>query len=62
MTVFWDTALCSLVDVDRRFRGAYCLIRAMMMEAVCISETSVYFNETTQHCIPEGWTRLKFVL
>jgi hypothetical protein len=22
---FWDIALCSLVEVDRRFRGAYCL-------------------------------------
>jgi hypothetical protein len=22
---FWDIALCSLVGVDRRFRGAYCL-------------------------------------
>jgi hypothetical protein len=25
MTAFWDIAPCSLVDVDRRFRGAYCL-------------------------------------
>jgi hypothetical protein len=25
MTVFWDVAPCSLVEVDRRFRGAYCL-------------------------------------
>jgi hypothetical protein len=25
MTVFWDVALCSIVDVLRRFRGAYCL-------------------------------------
>jgi hypothetical protein len=24
------------------------------MEAVRISETSVYFNETTRRCIPEG--------
>jgi hypothetical protein len=23
--VFWDIAQCSLVVVDRRFRGAYCL-------------------------------------
>jgi hypothetical protein len=23
--VFWDIAQCSLVGVDRRFRGAYCL-------------------------------------
>jgi hypothetical protein len=24
------------------------------MEAVHTSETSIYFNETTQHCIPES--------
>jgi hypothetical protein len=53
MTAFWDTAPCSLVEVDRRFRGAYCLhrITALMMVAVRISKTSVYFNETTRHCI-----------
>jgi hypothetical protein len=25
LTVFWDIAQCSLVEVDRHFRGAYCL-------------------------------------
>jgi hypothetical protein len=25
MTAFWDIALCSLVEVDQLFRGAYCL-------------------------------------
>jgi hypothetical protein len=25
MTVFWDVAPCSLVEIYRRFRGAYCL-------------------------------------
>jgi hypothetical protein len=25
MRVFWDIAPLSLVEVDRRFRGAYCL-------------------------------------
>jgi hypothetical protein len=25
MTVFWYVALCSLVEIDRRFRGTYCL-------------------------------------
>jgi hypothetical protein len=24
MTAFWDIAPCSLIDVYRRFRGAYC--------------------------------------
>jgi hypothetical protein len=23
MTVFWDVAPCSLVEINRRFRGAY---------------------------------------
>jgi len=25
VTAFWDIALCSLVEEDRRFRGTYCL-------------------------------------
>jgi hypothetical protein len=25
ITIFWDVAPCSLVEVYRRFRGAYCL-------------------------------------
>jgi hypothetical protein len=25
ITVFWDVALCSRVEADRRFRGTYCL-------------------------------------
>jgi hypothetical protein len=25
MTVFWDDAPFSLVEINRRFRGAYCL-------------------------------------
>jgi hypothetical protein len=38
---FWDVASSSLVEVDRRFRGAYFSIRAMnsrRMEAVSSSE------------------------
>jgi hypothetical protein len=27
MAVFWDVAPCSLVGTDRRFKGAYCLLR-----------------------------------
>jgi hypothetical protein len=44
MAAFWDTAPCSLVEVDRRFRGAIDL----MMELVRTSETPAYFKETTQ--------------
>jgi hypothetical protein len=49
MTTFWDIAPCSLVEVDRRFRGAITL-----MEAVCTSETSINFYETTRRNILEG--------
>jgi hypothetical protein len=50
---FWDIAPYSL-GVDRRFRCAYCFIIWVMMEAVRISETSVYSVETARRCIPEG--------
>jgi hypothetical protein len=40
MTVCWDVALCSLVETDRRFRGAI----ALMMEAVSKTETLVNFT------------------
>jgi hypothetical protein len=25
MTILWDVVVCSLVDIDGCFRGAYCL-------------------------------------
>jgi hypothetical protein len=40
MAVFWDVAPCSLVDNDRRFRGAYCQYHHLddrMMKAVSSS-------------------------
>jgi hypothetical protein len=43
---FWDVVSCSLVRVDRRFRGAYCLHHQ--------GASSVYYKETTQRYIPEG--------
>jgi hypothetical protein len=71
MTVFWDIALCNLIKVDRRFKGAYChhhqsnkkavywffacgFLITLMMDAASTSETSIYFNETTYHYIPEA--------
>jgi hypothetical protein len=36
MAVFWDFAPYSHVEIDRRFRGAYCL-RAMASEKSVIS-------------------------
>jgi hypothetical protein len=51
--VFLDVAPCSQVEFDRRFRGAYCIIIALMMAAVRTSQTSVNFNLTTRRYIPE---------
>jgi hypothetical protein len=47
VTVLWDVASCSFVEIDRRFRGAYCLhhLIALMMEAASTSETSVNIPE-----------------
>jgi hypothetical protein len=46
----------SIVVVDRRFRGAYFIIRAiaLMMDTVRTTEMSVY-NETTRRNIPEEY-------
>jgi hypothetical protein len=56
MAAFWVTALCSLVEVDRRFRGAYCLHRQGGQTSIIarISETSGNFNESSQLCTQEG--------
>jgi hypothetical protein len=56
MTVFWDVAPCSLVEIDRRFRGVTASITkaiALMMEAASTSETSVNFYQTTRRNNPE---------
>jgi hypothetical protein len=45
MAVFWVVALCSLVEVYRRFRDAMSI--ALMMEAASTSEMSVNFYQTT---------------
>jgi hypothetical protein len=51
VTVFWDIAPCSLVEIDRRFRRTIAL---MMMEAESISEESVYLYEITRRYIPKA--------
>jgi hypothetical protein len=53
MTVFRNIAPCSLVDIDQCFRGAYCLIIALIMEAVSCFDMSVSFYQITQHNILE---------
>jgi hypothetical protein len=56
MIVFWDIAPCSPVVADHisEVRTAS-IFRAMMMEAVRKSETSVYYNETIRRNIPEDY-------
>jgi hypothetical protein len=51
-TVFWDVALCSLVEVYRRFGGPCCLI-ALLMETGSASEMSVNFYHSTWCNMPK---------
>jgi hypothetical protein len=44
IAVFWDAALCSLVDTDPCFRGAYCLHHQLIMEAGSSSKMSVKYT------------------
>jgi hypothetical protein len=54
MTVFWNVAPCSLVEIDRCFRATYCLhhqcdlLIAVMTEAVSSSETSTRLHGRRQ--------------
>jgi hypothetical protein len=60
MTVFWDVAAYSLVEINRRFQGCLLspssgridLLIALMMETVSSSETSVSI-QTTRRSIPK---------
>jgi hypothetical protein len=59
MTVMWNIAPCSLVEIVRHFRGAYYLYHqggdiAQMMEAVCTSEMTDYYTETTRYYVAES--------
>jgi hypothetical protein len=65
MAVFLDVAPCSMAVIDRRFRGADCLhhrgpmiqavekSKALMVELVNNTETSVNFYQTTRRHILE---------
>jgi hypothetical protein len=57
MIAVWHIASCSIVVVDRRFRGVLpstSSSNVRMMVAVRSSKTSVYFNKIAQRCIWEG--------
>jgi hypothetical protein len=51
--VFWDVVPCSLVDIYKRFREAYCLHHPHS-EAENSYETRVSIYQTTQSYIPEN--------
>jgi hypothetical protein len=53
--VFWDIAPCSLVGVDRCFRGVLPPSSERWMMAVRTSAISLYFNETARRYIPEDF-------
>jgi hypothetical protein len=53
MALFWDVALCSLVETDRLFRCAYCIQHeGVMMETVSNSELCVDFYQSARGNIP----------
>jgi hypothetical protein len=53
MTIFWDVAPCSLVEIYQLLeRHTASIIREMVM-AVSTSEMSVNFYQTTRRNIPE---------
>jgi hypothetical protein len=62
VTALWDITQCSLVELERRFRRAYCLLNQGNFpddgEAARTSETADYFHETTWCYIPESCQRI----
>jgi hypothetical protein len=57
MTAFWVIVLCSPTELDRRFRGSYCLHHQgsdSSDDERQNSETLVYFSKTSRHYNPEG--------
>jgi hypothetical protein len=59
MIVYWDVAPCSLVEIDRRFRGDNHYLHYQGIEAVSSSETSVNFlrDYTVQHSSRQSFSR-----
>jgi hypothetical protein len=51
MTVFWDVAPCSLIQVYTDVSEVQGIV--LMMEAAITSETSVNFYKTTRRNMPE---------
>jgi hypothetical protein len=58
LTVFWDVALCSLVEVYRRFRGAYSL-HHQGVALIMVMMANIY--QTSLHNILEDSNLLGFI-
>jgi hypothetical protein len=54
--IFWDVAPCSLTEIDKHFRGAYCLHHQGTHHPDNGGNKCqwVNFYETTEHSIPEN--------
>jgi hypothetical protein len=65
--VIWDVSSRSIVEIDRRCRGAYCLYHRPDDGGSKHFETPVNFYETTRRNIPEDsnllsvWLNVKFL-
>jgi hypothetical protein len=46
MAVFWNSTLCSQVDINRRFKGNVCVIKVMSVQQRKVGGD-----------VEEGWTR-----
>jgi hypothetical protein len=53
MAVFWNVAPCSLLGIDRRFRGANCFHHQGVDGGITSSEISVNFYQTARRNIPQ---------
>jgi hypothetical protein len=56
ITVFWDVEPCSMVEIDRRFRDAYCIYHLHWPDdgAVIASETSATFGTTLYNFLEDS--------
>jgi hypothetical protein len=55
MTVFWDFAPCSLVEIDRRFRSAYCLHPGRWVSCARESEFRYRSRSDKVKAWPDRW-------
>jgi hypothetical protein len=69
MAVCWDVAPRSLVNIDRRFRGIYCLFIVLIMEVVItiivFVKIFLLFIVSSRHVLKKilvQWTNIREVI